>query len=135
MQFSRRLLITIAVCFGLLSVVVAFAVRTRTEAAHVAQSNSEQGRFEAERVTVREWGFEPTRIKRSPGPFVLILQNQSGLGEIDLSLVEESGRQKDRLAVTRNLLTSKQRLDLPPGTYLIKEAGHPEWQCQITIGK
>lgn len=134
MQFTHRLLIAVAVCLGLLSAVAVFAVRTRTDAAQAKESNSEQGRFEAERITVREWGFEPKQIKRKPGPFFLILQNQSGLEEIEVSLVEGSGHPRNRFAVTRNALMSKQRLELPPGTYLVKEAGHPEWQCQITIG-
>ena len=135
MKITYRLLVAIGVCFLLLSAAWAMAVRTRTHTTQPSPQGSQQGAFESERVTLREWGFEPKEIKREPGPFFLILQNQSGLPEVELTLVSESGNQHRKFPDTRNALVSKQRIELPPGTYLIKESGHPEWQCQITIGK
>jgi hypothetical protein len=106
-----------AVLLGLLLVVVvAFAIRARTEEGPTRTSAPTQPRFEAERITIREWGCEPKQITRPVGPFMLIIQNQSGFPEIDLSLVDESGRPRHRLPDTRNELTWKQRLELPPGT-------------------
>lgn len=135
MPFTYRLFVAAVVCLGLLSVVVAFATRTRREARLTTSSSADQGRFEAERITLREWGFEPKEINRPAGPFFLVVQNQSGLAEVELTLVQESGHVQRRLPDTRNALTWKQRMELPPGTYLMKENGHPEWQCRITIGK
>jgi hypothetical protein len=134
-KLTYRLLVAVAVCFVLLSAALALTVRSRTYATQPSPQGHQQGAFEAEIVTLREWGFEPKEIKREPGPFFLIIQNQSGLPEVELTLVSESGNQHRRLPDTRNALTSKQRIELPPGTYLIKESGHPDWQCQITIGK
>ncbi len=133
MQFTHRFLIA-AVCLGLLAGVVVFGVRRRTTPMPTAGLKPEQAKFEVERITLREWGFEPKQIDRRPGPFLLVLQNQSGLPEVELSLIAESGHMRQGIPDTRNALTWKQRLELPPGTYLIKEAGHPDWQCQITIG-
>ena len=132
MKLTYRLLVAVAVCFVLLSAVM--AVRTRN-ATQPSPQGGQHGAFEAERVTLREWGFEPKEINREPGPFFLVLQNQSGLPDVELTLVSESGSQYRRIPDTRHALVSKQRLELPPGIYLIKETGHPEWQCQITIGK
>ena len=132
---KRQLTITAAAALGLLSVVVVgFTMRARTTDSSTSRSPSAEPRFEAERITIREWGCEPQQINRPVGPFMLIIQNQSGLPEIDLSLDEESGRPLHRLPDTRNALTWKQRLELPPGTYSVKEASHPDWLCQITIG-
>ena len=116
-----------------MSVAVVFATRIRTDSEPTLKPISAEPRLETERITVREWGFEPGEIKRGIGPFFLALQNQSGLEEIEVSLVEESGNPRAHLPVTRNALTWKQQIVLPPGTYLIKESGHPEWQCRITI--
>ena len=135
MKLTYRLLVAVGVCFVLLSAAWAMAVRTRTHATQPAPQGGQHSPFESEMVTLREWGFEPKEIKRDPGPFFLILQNQSGLPDVELTLLSESGNQHRRLPDTRNALVSKQRIELPPGTYLIKESGHPEWQCQITIGK
>jgi hypothetical protein len=134
-KLNYRLLVAVAVCILLLSAALVLAVRTRTHATQPSPQGNQQGAFEAERVTLREWGFEPKEIKREPGPFFLILQNQSGLPEVELTLVSESGNQHRRFPDTRNALQFRQRIELPPGTYFIKESGHPDWQCQITIGK
>jgi hypothetical protein len=131
---KRQLTITAAVSLGLLSVVVVgFTMRARTTDSSTLRSPSAEPRFEAELITIREWGCEPQQINRPVGPFMLVVQNQSGLPEIDLSLVEESGRPRHKLP-DANALRWKQRLELPPGAYSIKEASHPDWQCQITIG-
>lgn len=134
MQFTYRPIIAAAICLGLLSVVGVFAIRTRTQSNLTTQPVSAEPKFEVERITVREWGFEPKEINRPPGPFFLIVQNQSGLEKIELSLVEDSGKPRKKLPDTRNSLTARQRLELPPGTYWLKDSKHPEWQCQITIG-
>lgn len=133
MRLTKRFTIAVAVGLGLLSVAVVFATRMRTENERPPQPTSAQPRLEAERITVREWGFEPNEINRGPGPFLLGIQNQSGLEEIEISLVD-SGNSRRKLPVTRNALMWKERVNLPPGTYLIKESGHPEWECRITIG-
>ncbi|HEX3187361.1 MAG TPA: hypothetical protein VHQ94_21360 [Pyrinomonadaceae bacterium] len=133
MLFTRRST-AVAVSVGLLSVVVfGYAMRARTYGEPPPKLTSTVPGFEVERLTFREWGCEPSQISREAGPFVLVIQNQSGLEDIDLSLVEESNNPRKKLPVTRNALTWKERLELPPGTYLVKEAGHPEWQCRITI--
>jgi hypothetical protein len=133
-QFTNRLIIAAAVCLVVLFVVGVFATRTRTDSNPATKPASAEPKVEVERITVREWGFEPKEIDRPPGPFFLIVQNQSGLEEIDISLVEDSGRPRKKLPDIRNALTAREWLELPPGIYLLKDSKHPEWQCQITIG-
>lgn len=135
MKLKNRLTIAVTLCLVLLSAVMVLAVRSRNDATQPLEPGAEQTRFEVERVTLREWGFEPAKISRGPGPFHLIVQNQSGLQEIEISLVEESGRPRNRLPDLRNALTTNQRLNLPPGTYLLREVGHPDWECRITISR
>ena len=92
-------------------------------------------RLEAELITLQEWGFEPKEIKRPAGPFVAVFQNRSGLREVKLSLVQASGKVMNKIPVTRHALNSRQRLQLPPGTYIVKEANHPDWECRIVVSQ
>ena len=125
--------------FGTLFVALSCAVmsiafvRTRM-VSPPATASMQAERFEVERITLQQWGFEPKAINRPPGPFSLIFENRSGFGDVDISLTQESGPFLRKVQVTKNALTWKQRLELPPGTYLIKESSRPDWQCRITIG-
>src|SRR5450432_3639225 len=53
-----------------------------------AQPSSEH--IEAELITVRPDGFDPTEIRRGPGPFFLVIENRSGtdLGRLRLEATE-----------------------------------------------
>lgn len=130
----RRSYYFVALCVALLSCAflsIAF-VRARITP-HPDVSASPASPFEVERITLQGWGFEPKEINRGPGPFFLIFENRSGFHDVDVSLIEETGASRKKVPVTKNALTWKQRLELPPGTYLIKESSHPEWQSRITI--
>lgn len=125
---------TVAVVFGLALVAFAFSYRGGA----TPQSQNPKGtvkgpQFEAELITLQEWGFEPKEITRPAGPFTAIFKNHSGLRDVELSLVQESGSVLNKIPVTRHALNSRQRLQLPPGTYLVKEKSHPDWVCRITI--
>ena len=129
----------VALTFVLVLVVVALSYNgpTTTSTEQPTSSTQDQdprkSKEEAEMITLQEWGFEPREINRPAGPFVAVFENHSGLREVQLSLIRESGQSMVRIPVTRNALNSRQRLTLPPGTYLVKEANHPEWQCRIVI--
>ena len=130
----------VALTFVLVLVVVALSYRGPTTSSTEEPTSSTQdpkdprtSREEAELITLQQWGLEPKEIKRSVGPFVAVFENHSGLRDVQLSLVRESGQSMSRIPVTRNALNARQRLTLPPGTYLVKEANHPQWQCRIVI--
>ena len=134
-----RKAIRIAVCalvatLGLVLVAVAFSYRGQEPTPPIQPSQgASRDRTEAELITLQQWGFEPKEINRPVGPFMAIFENRSGLREVKLSLVRASGPEVRRIPVTRNMLNSRQRLELAPGTYVVKEANHPEWECRITI--
>jgi hypothetical protein len=100
--------------------------------AAMPQSNSARERIEAEIITIRPTGFEPTEITRPKGRFLLLVENHSGLGEVDLLLDRENG---DRVREARVQRKPEWRevANLSPGRYLLKESNHPDWVCQITI--
>ena len=92
-----------------------------------------QDKIEAELITIRPAGFDPTEITRPPGRFTLAVNNLSGLPELDLMLDREAGARQHEGRLPRGQLGWKKTVDLPPGTYTLTEVNHPSWVCRITI--
>lgn len=90
-------------------------------------------RVEAERLVVRRHGFEPAEITRPHGRFLIALDNRSGTDDLDLQLAAEHGSESRRVSLSVGKTRWREILNLPPGSYLLTEAGHPQWQCRITI--
>jgi hypothetical protein len=101
----------------------------------VPQGNSAQKeRFEAEIITIRPNGFEPSEITRPKGRFILAVDNRSGVEEVTLRLDRETGNREREVRVHRKKLDWREVFDLNPGRYTLTEANHPNWVCHITIG-
>lgn len=98
------------------------------------QSPSDGDRLEVEVVTIRATGFEPSRIKRPAGRFLLAVDNRCGLEEVRLRLDREFGVSIHQANVRWDKLDWRQMLSLQPGTYLLTEENHPTWACRITVG-
>ena len=130
-----RKVITISCCVVSLTLAVVLAVVALSDPGEATASTQDPrtSKEEAELITLQQWGFEPKELNRPVGPFMAVFENHSGLRDVQLSLVRESGQSMGQIPVTRNALNARQRLTLPPGTYLVKESHHPEWQCRIVI--
>jgi hypothetical protein len=97
------------------------------------QTQPTPARIETELVTIRRHGFEPQEITRPAGPFFLAVENRSSLEEVTLRLDRVGGNRLREVNVPRKKLDWRDALDLPPGHYVLTEANHPEWVCNITI--
>jgi hypothetical protein len=97
------------------------------------QTNPTTVRIETELVTIRRHGFEPQEITRPADPFVLAVENRSGLEEVALRLDRADGNRLKEVNVPRKKLNWRDAFDLPPGRYVLTEANHPDWVCNITI--
>jgi hypothetical protein len=82
---------------------------------------------------LRETGFEPAQIARPPGRFLLAVDNRTGLGEVEFRLEREHGARLREVHVNRRGRGWREPVSLPPGTYRLTEATHPEWVCLVTI--
>lgn len=109
------------------------AENSEQPAANALISSSQAQPTEAEIIVLRPWGFEPKEISRGPGPFFLAVDNHSGLDEVNVSLDRETGPKLHAVGVSKNRPKWRQKVTLPPGTYLLRETSHPEWECRITI--
>lgn len=84
-------------------------------------------------VTLRPQGFEPSAITRPEGRFVLAINNRSGLREISVTLDREFGPRLRTIPMARKRRLFGEGIELPPGRYVLTEASHPKWVCNITV--
>jgi hypothetical protein len=90
-------------------------------------------RLEIEDVTITPDGFEPQQLERTAGPFILSVNNQSGVDALNIRI--ETERHERFREKTLPLLTPywRERIDPPPGKYIITEENHPEWTLTVII--
>ena len=92
-----------------------------------------QDRVETELITLQQTGFEPNEIRRPRGAFILGVDNRSGIEAIELRLVRADGQPLNALVNARRKTSWRDVVDLAPGQYVLSEANHSDWTCQITI--
>lgn len=88
---------------------------------------------EAELITVGPSGFEPSRLTRPKGRVYLVVDNMTDLPAIDLRLAREAGNSLHEVRVPRGQSDWAELLDLTPGTYVLREAAHPDWACRLDV--
>ena len=90
-------------------------------------------KLEIEAVTITPEGFEPQQLERTAGPFILSVTNQSGVDDLNVRIeTEQHGRFSEK---TLPLITPywRERINPPPGQYIITEETHPEWTLKLII--
>lgn len=90
---------------------------------------------EVEVVDVTPLGFEPSRIRRPRGAFILAVHNHSGESQLLLRLDRVQGGRLHQVRMGRGRRVWDQPLDLQAGDYILSEASHPNWQCRITLSE
>ena len=115
--------------------VIAASAKPETAAA-LMTLNGSQARSnesaEVEQIDLRSSGFDPSEITRPAGRFLLGVNNRTGLTDVSLMLVHESGTSAVSKRLSR-VKTWREVLDLQPGRYVLREATHRDWLCRITI--
>jgi hypothetical protein len=144
-RFRARTLL--AVC-GVLVVALTLTARSRKPEHQSERASSTQAvllptnsvltssgtRLQTLVVMLTSNGFQPAEIEHSKDKFFLAVLNRSEIPGVRLVLDREVGNGHLKEV---NIDTQKRRwadvLDLPPGRYVLSEASHPNWLCQITI--
>jgi hypothetical protein len=76
-------------------------------------------------------GFEPRETIAPKGKFLILLQNRTGRRDLEFWLARENeGRVAKSEPQKRDW---KAHVQLAPGTYIIGETNHPEWQSIIRV--
>jgi hypothetical protein len=127
-----RALIAGAVVSALLVTVSGHSSKRVTGSVPTPQGKKDQ-KLEIEAVTITPDGFEPQQIERPAGPFILSVTNQSGADELNVRIETEQHerfREKSLPLLTRYW---RERINPPPGKYVITEENHPEWTLTFII--
>jgi len=89
-------------------------------------------RLEVTVITIWPRGFHPVEITRPHAPFVLAIENRSGL-QVVWRLSNGAGDRLKEVSMPREKKFQQELMDLPPGNYMLTEANHPDWVCHITV--
>lgn len=102
-------------------------------AALPSQATASGTRLTSHLITLRPSGFEPAEAVWPRGPFFLSIDNRSNVNDITLRVDRRAGGRVKEVNFKMRKQRSAGVFNPPPGQYLITEANHPEWICQITI--
>jgi hypothetical protein len=76
-------------------------------------------------------GFEPGETIAPKGKFLILLENRTGRRDLNFFLARENeGRVAESKSQNRDW---KAHVQLAPGTYIVGETDHPEWQSIIRV--
>ena len=92
-----------------------------------------QAPIQAELITVTPTGFEPSELTRSKGRFLLAIDNQSGLDEVEFYFERETGGRVNVPLSRRGKIAWREIIDLTPGTYVLRATNDESWRCRIRI--
>ena len=86
-------------------------------------------------LVVGDGGFEPAEVTRRAGKFLLTADDRRGdkSWALRLRLGREGGEQLREIEVPPGVTDWAEELDLPRGSYVLTEAGHPAWTCRVEI--
>jgi hypothetical protein len=87
-------------------------------------------------ITLGPTGFVPSSVTLNLSTFVLAVNNRSGVQSIMLELAAQNSGQSTNVASAPVVSSNpgwRTLLNLSPGQYMLTEASHPQWTCQITI--
>lgn len=84
-------------------------------------------------VSVYPYGFESDEISVPAGPCSLMIRDLTGIEDSLLFSVSVPGYPAPITYQLEHLQESVENVTLLPGTYVVTEATHPTWRCQVTV--
>jgi len=114
-----------AVCF------TAAARKKKPAARSIPASATDESDIHGLVFAIRPTGFEPAEVEVAKGAYLFIVQNRSGIRDLDFRLDRQAG---EKLHEVRDQRAQwKKQFDLKPGTYVLSIVDHPEWRSVITV--
>ena len=80
---------------------------------------------------LRPAGFTPVETTVVAGKYFLMLQNRSGLRDLAFTLARDN--EGTVASSNRQQRDWKATVQLAPGTYILREAGHDDWRAVIRV--
>ena len=89
-----------------------------------------------ELVVLQPYGFEPAVIHRTPGQFLLVVENHSSVvAGVGLSISNRSAQLLTRTTMQLQRPNWDSVLNLPVGAYTLASDNNPNWTCSIVISQ
>ena len=98
-----------------------------------AATMDQRAPVQAELITITPTGFEPSELTRPKGRFLLAIDNQSGLEQVEFYFEREAGGRVNVPLSRRGKLSWREIVDLTPGTYILRATNDESWRCRIRI--
>lgn len=89
--------------------------------------------FTARIITIRRMGMEPREITCPKGRVLLAVHNRTGLDEVVLNVDRVGGSRLHQERLSSGKADWRVFANFTPGSYVLSEANHPEWSCNITV--
>ncbi len=90
-------------------------------------------RVSAANVAFTIRGFEPDALTVEHQDLLMTIVNKSGFINAKFQLDRETGGKVHEVSFQNARHRAKQFLKLPPGRYILREASHPNFSCNITV--
>lgn len=139
---TKQLFPLVALTF-VLALLLSFLLTSHTQASfpsvsaaaprHIieAKSNSADDEPQVVSIEITPSGFQPSETIAHHGKFLILVQNRSGNRDLRFYLIREN---QERLSESQPQKRDwKAQVQLGPGTYVVGEASHPEWQSVIRV--
>lgn len=94
-------------------------------------STSTQDQPQVVSMEVTPSGFQPNEATAPRGKFLILLQNRTGRRDLNFWLARENRERVVESAPEKR--DWKAQVQLGPGTYIIGETNHPEWQFTLRV--
>ena len=130
---SQRLRLVFSILLLLVSAALILAHFKRAPSAAATVVQGPQAPVQAELITVTPTGFEPSELTRPKGRFLLAIDNQSGLDEVEFYFERENAGRVNVPLSRRGKIAWREIVDLTPGTYILRATHDESWRCRITI--
>lgn len=76
-------------------------------------------------------GFSPSAVQHAAGTFAIVVENANVEGDYTLRLKAADGTVVKEVQVQKG--SAAWTVTLTAGEYTLTEAGHPQWECRITV--
>ena len=130
---SQRLRLLFSILLLLVSGALILAHFKRAPSEEATMVQGPQASIQAELITVTPTGFEPSELTRPKGRFLLAIDNQSGLDEVEFYFERETSGRVNVPLSRRGKIAWREIVDLTPGTYILGATNDESWRCRITI--
>lgn len=88
-----------------------------------------------ETITLTPQGFQPNKIERAAGKFLLGIDNRIKPEEFSFEILRENGHKAHKLRLEKGQIRLRKLLSLPEGKYVLRAVDHPEWTCSIVLSQ